>query len=210
MAVAGKSIMEHNEILGMDAALKFINQSVAYVSYFTLQDILDIHSHVLGFVDPEVAGVFRKSQVFVSSFTTVPANMVPGEMEEMVKWLNEEDSLLLDPIERAAIAHYKLVSIHPFIDGNGRTARLLMNLILMQSGFPPVIIPVEARSDYYDTLNAANRGNLRPFIRFIGRQTDATLQLYINSATTCDYREGSGECSISTAPKISAQQEETW
>lgn len=63
MAVAGKSIMEHNEILGMDAALKFINQSVAYVSYFTLQDILDIHSHVLGFVDPEVAGVFRKSQV---------------------------------------------------------------------------------------------------------------------------------------------------
>nr|CDP93462.1 Bm9267 [Brugia malayi] len=108
MAVAGKSIMEHNEILGMDAALKFINQSVAYVSYFTLQDILDIHSHVLGFVDPEVAGVFRKSQVFVSSFTPVPANMVPGEMEEMVKWLNEEDSLLLDPIERAAIAHYKL------------------------------------------------------------------------------------------------------
>ncbi|VIO87582.1 Uncharacterized protein BM_BM17241 [Brugia malayi] len=210
MAVAGKSIMEHNEILGMDAALKFINQSVAYVSYFTLQDILDIHSHVLGFVDPEVAGVFRKSQVFVSSFTPVPANMVPGEMEEMVKWLNEEDSLLLDPIERAAIAHYKLVSIHPFIDGNGRTARLLMNLILMQSGFPPVIIPVEARSDYYDTLNAANRGNLRPFIRFIARQTDATLQLYINSATTCDYREESGECSISTAPKISAQQEETW
>lgn len=52
-----------------------------------------------------------------------------------------------------------------------------MNLILMQSGFPPVIIPVEARSDYYDTLNAANRGNLRPFIRFIAHQTDTTLQV---------------------------------
>lgn len=52
-----------------------------------------------------------------------------------------------------------------------------MNLILMQSGFPPVIIPVEARSDYYDTLNAANHGNLRPFIRFIARQTDTTLQV---------------------------------
>lgn len=52
-----------------------------------------------------------------------------------------------------------------------------MNLILMQSGFPPVIIPVEDRSDYYDTLTAANRGNLRPFIRFIARQTDATLQV---------------------------------
>ncbi|VDK76687.1 unnamed protein product [Litomosoides sigmodontis] len=206
MAVAGKSIMEHNEILGMDSALRFINQSIAYMSYFTLQDILDIHSHVLGFVDPDAAGVFRKTQVFVGSFTPISANMIPGEMEEMVKWLNDDDSLLLDPIERAAIAHYKLVSIHPFIDGNGRTARLLMNLILMQSGFPPVIIPVEARSDYYDTLNAANHGNLRPFIRFIAHQADTTLQLYINSATTCDYREGSNECSTLVAPKISTQQ----
>uniref|UniRef100_A0A915PM24 protein adenylyltransferase n=1 Tax=Setaria digitata TaxID=48799 RepID=A0A915PM24_9BILA len=205
MAVAGKSIMEHNEILGMDAALRFINQSVSYVSYFTLQDILDIHTRVLGFVDPDAAGVFRKTQVFVGSYSPVPANMIPGEMEEMVKWLNDDDSMLLDPIERAAIAHYKLVSIHPFIDGNGRTARLLMNLILMQSGFPPVIIPVEARADYYDTLNAANRGNLRPFIRFIAQQTDATLQLYINSATTCNYREGSGECTVSIAPEISTQ-----
>uniref|UniRef100_A0A0R3S5L8 protein adenylyltransferase n=1 Tax=Elaeophora elaphi TaxID=1147741 RepID=A0A0R3S5L8_9BILA len=208
MAVAGKSIMEHNEILGMDAALRFINQSVAYVSYFTLQDIMDIHSRVLSFVDPDAAGVFRKTQVFVGSFTPISANMVPGEMEEMVKWLNEDESLLLDPIERAAIAHYKLVSIHPFVDGNGRTARLLMNLILMQSGFPPVIIPVEARSEYYDTLDTANHGNLRPFIRFIARQTDATLQLYINSATTCDYREESGECAVSSAPEISTQQDQ--
>lgn len=69
------------------------------------------------------------------------------------------------------------VSIHPFIDGNGRTARLLMNLILMQGGFPPIIIPVDARADYYDTLTAANRGDLRPFIRFIARQTDLTLQV---------------------------------
>ncbi|MCP9265614.1 Adenosine monophosphate-protein transferase [Dirofilaria immitis] len=210
MAVAGKSIMEHNEILGMDSALRFINQSVAYVSYFTLQDILDIHSRVLGFVDPDAAGVFRKTQVFVGSFTPISASMISGEMEEMVKWLNDDDSMLLDPIERAAIAHYKLVSIHPFIDGNGRTARLLMNLILMRSGFPPVIIPVEDRSDYYDTLIAANHGNLRPFIRFIARQTDATLQLYINSATTCDYREGSDKCNIATAPKISTEQDHSF
>ncbi|KAL3982897.1 Fic/DOC family protein [Acanthocheilonema viteae] len=206
MAVAGKSIIEHNEILGMDSALRFINQSAAYMSYFTLQDILDIHSRVLGFVDPDAAGVFRKTQVFVGSFTPISANMIPKAMEEMVKWLNKRNPLL-DPIERAAIAHYKLVSIHPFIDGNGRTARLLMNLILMQSGFPPVIIPVEARSDYYDTLVAANHGNLRPFIRFIARQTDTTLQLYINSASTCDYREGSDECAISAAPEISTQHD---
>lgn len=72
--------------------------------------------------------------------------------------------------------HLLQVYIHPFIDGNGRTARLLMNLILMQAGFPPIIIPVEERSDYYHTLSAANSGDLRPFIRFIAKQTDATLQ----------------------------------
>ncbi|VDN02542.1 unnamed protein product [Thelazia callipaeda] len=205
MVVAGKSIMEHNEILGMDAALRFINKSVEYISYFTLQDILSIHHRVLGFVDPDAAGVFRKTQVYVGSFTPVSADLVPREMDEMVKWLNSEDSLLLDPVERAAIAHYKLVSIHPFIDGNGRTARLLMNLILMQSGFPPVIIPVEDRADYYDGLSAGNRGDLRPFIRFIARQTDATLQLYINSATTCDYAKESNKCTIGTVSDISTQ-----
>lgn len=71
------------------------------------------------------------------------------------------------------------VYIHPFVDGNGRTARLLMNLILMQNGFPPVIIPVEERSEYYRTLTVANSGNLRPFIRFITRQTDNTLQVQL-------------------------------
>lgn len=65
----------------------------------------------------------------------------------------------------AAIAHYKFVYIHPFIDGNGRTGRLLMNLLLMQAGFPPVIIRVEDRPAYYEALKGANEGDLRPFIR---------------------------------------------
>lgn len=67
--------------------------------------------------------------------------------------------------------------IHPFIDGNGRTARLLMNFILMQAGYPPVIIPVEERSRYYATLKAANEGDLRPFIRFVAEHVDKALQV---------------------------------
>ncbi|VDM47604.1 unnamed protein product [Toxocara canis] len=177
MAVAGKSIMEHNEILGMDAALRFLNQSLVHIGLITVEDIREIHRRVLGFVDPEAAGVFRRTQVYVGSFTPVPPELVPSEMEELVRWLNDEETFLLDPIEFAAIAHYKFVYIHPFVDGNGRTARLLMNLILMQAGFPPIIIPVEERGDYYHSLNAANAGDLRPFIRFIAKQTDATLQV---------------------------------
>lgn len=65
----------------------------------------------------------------------------------------------------AALAHYKLVHIHPFIDGNGRTSRLLMNLLLMQAGYPPVIIAKQHRHLYYQHLQTANEGDVRPFVR---------------------------------------------
>jgi len=63
---------------------------------------------------------------------------VPSEMAELIHWLNDEETLALDSVEVAALAHYKLVFIHPFTDGNGRTGRLLMNWILLRAGFPPV------------------------------------------------------------------------
>jgi Fic family protein len=59
-------------------------------------------------------------------------------MAKLIQWLNDEETLGLDPVEAAALAHYKLVFIHPFTDGNGRTGRLLMNWILLRAGFPPV------------------------------------------------------------------------
>lgn len=186
MAVAGKSIVEHNEILGMDAALRFLNQSLVNVHAISLQDILEIHHRVLGFVDPEEAGRLRRTQVFVGSFTPVPPEEVLPQMTEFINWLNDEETLRLDPVELAALAHYKLVFIHPFIDGNGRTARLLLNLILMQAGFPPIIIPVESRVRYYETLVEANQGDLRPFIRFIAASTSDALQTFINAVSTCD------------------------
>ena len=85
-------------------------------------------------------------------------------------WLNserEEDSEAtgLHPLELAALAHYKFVYIHPFYDGNGRVSRLLMNLVLLQAGYPPVIINVEDKHEYYQRLQMANDGDVRPFIR---------------------------------------------
>uniref|UniRef100_A0A914D0I1 protein adenylyltransferase n=1 Tax=Acrobeloides nanus TaxID=290746 RepID=A0A914D0I1_9BILA len=108
MAISGKSIIEHNEILGMDAALRFLNQSLAHVGRLTIQNILAIHKRVLGFVDPIAAGVFRSTQVFVGSFSPVPAEYVQSEMEEFMSWLNDEETLSIDPVELAALAHYKL------------------------------------------------------------------------------------------------------
>lgn len=179
-AVAGKSVVEHNEVLGMDLALRFLDQVLVHrLGKISLQDIKEIHQRVFGFVDPLLAGKFRSTQVFVGNFAPTAPEAVPIEMDEFVVWLNDENSLAIHPVELAALVHYKFVVIHPFIDGNGRTARLLMNLILMQAGFPPVIIRLEDRLKYYETLKAANEGDLRPFIRFVANSTGRTLDEYL-------------------------------
>ncbi len=109
-----------------------------------------------------------------------PPDEVESLMEDFVKWLNSNQLLNeLHPVQIAALAHYKFVYIHPFYDGNGRTSRILMNLILMKTGYPPVIIKKEERLDYYEYLEMANQGDIKPFIRFIVRCTTRTLEEYI-------------------------------
>jgi len=126
--------------------------------------------------------LFKKDQVYVGHFVPPAAHQVDSLMNEFVEWLNDIMSTgngETHPVQIAALAHYKFVYIHPFYDGNGRTARLLMNLILMKSGYPPVIIRKEERLQYYEYLEQANQGDLKPFIRFISRCTHRTLQEYI-------------------------------
>ncbi|KAL3869905.1 hypothetical protein ACJMK2_042529 [Sinanodonta woodiana] len=180
IAVGGKSLVEQNEVLGLDAALSYINNTLlGKVGSLILQDILEIHRRVLGFVDLFEAGRIRTTQVFVGDFIPPASKEVPELMDDFIEWLNSREALQLHPIEYAALAHYKLVVIHPFYDGNGRASRLLMNLILMQAGFPPVTIKVEDRHIYYDVLQQANEGDIRPFIRFIAECTESTLDEFL-------------------------------
>lgn len=180
MAVHGKSIDEHNEILGLDSAMKYINATLVNRNdYIRLNDILEVHRRVLGHVDPIEGGTFRRTQVYVGGH--IPPG--PGDLALLMmrfeQWLNSAQALSMHPVRYAALAHYKLVHIHPFIDGNGRTSRLLMNTILMRSGYPPVIIPKQQRHRYYDFLQIANEGDTRPFVRFIADCTDKTLDLFL-------------------------------
>ncbi|KAH8272190.1 hypothetical protein KR018_010650 [Drosophila ironensis] len=178
-AIDGKSIDEHNEILGMDLAMKYINASLVQKMEISCKDILELHRRVLGHVDPIEGGEFRRNQVYVGGH--VPPG--PGDlgllMQRFERWLNSDHSIALHPVNYAALAHYKLVHIHPFIDGNGRTSRLLMNTLLMRAGYPPVIIPKQQRSKYYYFLKLANEGDIRPFVRFIADCTEKTLDLYL-------------------------------
>lgn len=180
VAVSGKSIDEHNEILGLDAAMKYINATLLYrLRDIDMGDILEIHKRVLGHVDPVEGGQFRRTQVYVGGHIPPGPSEIHKLMLQFLEWLNSEDALELHPVRYAALAHYKLVHIHPFIDGNGRTSRLLMNLLLMQAGYPPVIIPKQRRHMYYQHLQTANDGDVRPFVRFIAQCTDRTLNLYL-------------------------------
>ncbi|XP_072162921.1 protein adenylyltransferase FICD-like [Diadema setosum] len=179
-AVGGKSVLEHNEVLGMNAALRYINETLMHrFGAISLDDILNIHRRVLGFVDPIDSGTLRTTQVFVGGYVPPPSSEVEDLMEEYITWLNSEEASALHPVEFAAVAHYKFIFIHPFLDGNGRTSRLLMNLILLKGGYPPVIIKLSQRQEYYETIKQANMGDIRPFIRFICRCLDDMIDAYL-------------------------------
>ncbi|CAM4828542.1 unnamed protein product [Rotaria magnacalcarata] len=189
LAIDGKSLIEQQEVLGLDLALQYVNCTlVNRLGAITLDDISEIHRRVLGFVNPIEAGQLRKHQVYVGSLMPPSANEIIEYLDDFFTWLNSlEDTRDLNAIELAAIAHYKFVYIHPFSDGNGRTGRLLMNLILMKSGFPPVIIKKSERFIYYSYLNQANDGDVRPFIRFIAKCTERTLKEFMHQALPIRY-----------------------
>lgn len=183
-AVPGKSLQEQNEAIGVDAAMKFINTTLLSRSgAITVSDILEIHRRVLGYVDPVEGGRLRTNQVFVGHHIPPHPQDLQRHMQELVQWLNSEEALQLHPVEYAALAHYKLVYVHPFVDGNGRTSRLLMNLVLMQARYPPITIRKEQRAEYYAALDTANEGDVRPFIRFIAKCTEITLDTLLISTT---------------------------
>ncbi|KAM0732181.1 Protein adenylyltransferase Fic [Formica fusca] len=180
LAVDGKSIDEHNEIIGLDAAMKYIIATMGNkVWSISIKNILEIHRRVLGHVNPVEGGEFRRTQVYVGGHIPPGPDDIHYLMEEFVLWLNSEQAIRMHPVRYAALAHYKLVHIHPFADGNGRTSRLLMNMILMRAGYPPVIIHKQHRHKYYENLQLANSGDVRPFVRFIAECTEQTLDLFL-------------------------------
>ena len=104
---------------------------------------------------------------------------VPGEMERLIA-LYEENREQLHPVELASEIHHRLVAIHPFADGNGRVARLVMNLILMQAGYVPAIIRDEDREEYYTALEAADEGNIEPLLAMVEGEVARTLRLMLD------------------------------
>lgn len=185
LTVGGKSLTEHLEAKNHASALDFLQKLLReQVQHLDNKDVLDIHRIVLRGIDDANAGHFRTIPVRISGSTVILPNprKVPDLMAEFQAWLKAQKSPIF-PTEFAAEAHYRLVTIHPFIDGNGRTARLLMNLILMMFGYPPAIIRKQDRLKYINALENAQLGGTKDdYLRLIEKAVERSLDIYLKAA----------------------------
>lgn len=172
LTVGGKPIKDYYEATGHAEAYDFmLGLANAQELTITEDDILELHRLFYHRIDEKNAGSYRSEQVFISgtAFMPPPPGEVPGQMAAFVKWANEIKPSL-HPVEWAALMHLWFVNIHPFVDGNGRTARLLLNLALINAGYGVAIIPNVLRADYMRFIRAAqseDAPNSTPFVCLI-------------------------------------------
>ncbi len=182
ITIKGKSLREHFETFNHNKAIDYLYTLVNPDYSFREIDILNLHGLVLNNIEEHFAGRIRSGGVRINgaNFTPPNANKVPDLFDELVTFVNE-NPMHLNEIEMATIFHHKFVWIHPFFDGNGRTVRLAMNLILMKAGFPPAIILKADRKKYYEALNQANNGNYYRLCLLMIQAIERTLNIYISS-----------------------------
>ncbi|MDR2034991.1 MAG: Fic family protein [Helicobacteraceae bacterium] len=169
ITIGGKSIREHNEALGHSEAYSALER-LAKNDAITESDILKLHRLFYYRIDEKNAGKYRKSQVYITGTDYLPPSYkeIPKKMKEFIASIGELKTSL-HPIVFAAKLHISIATIHPFTDGNGRTARLVMNLALIQAGYPIAIIPPILRGDYISAIKLANKGDERAFFDFISK-----------------------------------------
>lgn len=173
LTIGGKPLKDVYEATGHARAYDFLYK-LTKKDPVNEENILKIHRLFYGQIDKNNAGVWRKVRVFISgSHRVLPApEKVPGLMSAFVKWMEAHEGKM-HPVKFAALVHQKFVYIHPFVDGNGRVARLLMNLALLRADWTLAIIPPICRHEYIATLEKAGR-QPAPFVRFISERVCET------------------------------------
>ena len=167
ITIGGKPVKDHLEALGHSEAYDLLFR-LAKNKDITETNIKDLHRLFYYRIDASHAGKYRKQKVIISGTNFIPP--APDKISDLMESFVDGNPGIREknhPVEFVAIIHKELVTIHPFIDGNGRAARLLMNLALLQSGYPVAIIPPVLRREYLDTLNKTHKGDDKPFNKFI-------------------------------------------
>lgn len=179
ITIGGKTLREHFEAINHREAIFYVQDIIQKNEPFSEWQIRSIHQLILKNIDDEYAGRYRNVNVEISGASHTPPDytLLTEKMAQFLDWYHTK-AHTLHPIEKAAKVHADFVGIHPFIDGNGRIARLLMNLELMKLGYLPCIITVENRLKYYEALDVwMTKNEIQPFIQLVAdAQMDAFKQ----------------------------------
>lgn len=179
--IKGKSLREHFEVVNHQEAIEYVESLVNADYVLTESDLLSIHNLVLNKIEKDFAGRFRNAGVRIMGANFSPPNAlkVYDLVSELVNWANNGANEL-HPVLMATVFHHRFVWIHPFFDGNGRTVRLLFNLLLMKHGYPPAIILKNDRKKYYDALNRANKGDYKKLVLLVLQALERSLDIYLS------------------------------
>jgi len=182
LTIGGKSLREHFEVTNHKDAIEYVESLADDKEPLSAFHVRQIHKLVLSQIDNENAGQYRKTEVRIAGAKHIPPEAwdIPQRMTDWENWLKDSQKRI-HPVELAALAHHQLAAIHPFIDGNGRTARLVMNLILLRASYPPAVILRVNRKQYYQVLAQADVRKNDPLINFVGRAVDHSLALYLEA-----------------------------
>jgi Fic family protein len=182
VTIAGRKLKDHLEAIDHYDAIRYVREIAGHAEPLTESDVRNLHALVMRRSEPDIAGSYATSSRYVN--TDKGRHMFPSPSE--LPALMGDFDVWLRPVpatpETAFSAHRRLVEIHPFNDGNGRTARLLMNLILIKGGFPPIAVRPEDRLAYLQALqeSQAGRGD-EAFERLLYERLDATLADYLTA-----------------------------
>jgi len=179
VTIGGKPLKDHIEARNDAEAFDLMISLVNSKKKFSQEIIQQIHEFVTkGML--KNPGQYRTENVRITG-----AKIRPPSYHKIVKLIDEYiqniEKLKLQTIKKASFIHHEFVRIHPFIDGNGRVARLLTNFYLMKKGYPPIVIQKEDRKKYYRSLNKADQGDLSEFAMFIARSVNESIQYYLSS-----------------------------
>ncbi|OGD93068.1 MAG: hypothetical protein A2W83_05550 [Sulfuricurvum sp. RIFCSPLOWO2_12_43_5] len=182
--ISGKPLKDQLEAINHAKAIEFIKELAKKRNghqFITEQDILNIHKIILSGIQDDWAGKYRRTEVFIrGSDVQFPSpKAVPLAMKEFIDWLTSRQEE--HPVKIAADAHFKFVSIHPFVDCNGRTTRLLMNLILILNGYQMAVIRNEDRTTYLNSFETARKkDDMQPFYNLVYTAVERSLDIYLD------------------------------
>lgn len=201
----GKPLKDHLDIKGHNKALLLLEDIIHENRPITESFIRELHQMILqeDYYNKAVTptGDETRRLIKVGEYKQAPNHVktatgeifrfaspeeTPAEMDQLIQWLRSEtekgDDETLHPVALAALFHYKFIRIHPFDDGNGRLARILMNMLLMRAGYPPSVIKAAEKEAYYTALRKGDGDDLNAFVEYVGMVLLDSLELYLKGA----------------------------